>query len=377
MPGVVHRLNCLTRSKLVLVCALAGTLSLSCVPASRTPQRSDPSARARSSSIQPSLPASSLPADDELLVGDDDGLWAFRNDGSGKRLISAGTARAPRMLDATSVLVVRPVAGTGLERGAKLEKVSLRDGTRKLLATVPPLRCKGSKHPVALEIQSADDFQVSPQQQIACLKLMDRNSNMASYALRVTADLQRNVVKRQLTVGAEECQPVDDVSTSDTVEDEDRCNDETDEMDPAAGPPRAFTFDQEQLFRRDESGRRHRVLRLAGYDAGDESPSGRWILLSGDYTEGDYIYLRWLLLDQTSGALYPLPKEPQPFPAPLSVPPGANARLSTPVEQAALIAGETEKRWLGRDQHDELLVVGPLIIRPLKTIFSVQGEVAR
>jgi hypothetical protein len=132
-------------------------------------------------------------------------------------------------------------------------------------------------------------------------------------------------------------------------------------------------------MRRSPAGTATPMLELHGYQADVGSPSGRWLVLAGDQEDGDYIHRNVVLLDRTTGEVFPIPGEPTArWPAPLAAsgkrsPP----RIRTPVAATSSIVGETDLRWLGRSPASEILIVGELVVRPGVGAFSVKGDIAR
>jgi len=122
-------------------------------------------------------------------------------------------------------------------------------------------------------------------------------------------------------------------------------------------------------------------LRLPGYETESTSPSGRWAVLGGDVSEGDYIHRSLVLLDRTTGDLFPIRPKGGPWPAALARPTAVAGKptppLKLPVQKTIGAVGETETRWLGTSTASELLVIDALVVRPGATSFSVKGRLAR
>jgi hypothetical protein len=114
---------------------------------------------------------------------------------------------------------------------------------------------------------------------------------------------------------------------------------------------------------------------LEGYEEEQVSPSGRWLLLGGDPEEGDYMYRRLVLLDRSTGELFPVRSEPGTWPSPLKAS-GKRKTVRTPVAQAVLLDFEADVRWIGDSAENELLVIHDLLVRPGERSFSVVGELA-
>ncbi|MEY4509306.1 MAG: hypothetical protein RLZZ450_1428 [Pseudomonadota bacterium] len=360
------------------------------------------------------------PAPKELIVADEAGLSAYLWDGSAKRTLSAGSTLHPRWFDTNGVvaLAVDAPAAPGatatparssrdLARGARLERISLVDGTRRVLAQLPPFTCvgpaqptgearPGAGEPVSLGVQTTSEFKVDALKQVACLDLMDRNTNMATLGMRVRVDLSTGKVMRWMTLGAEDCPLPGDVLPG-VPADDDVCNtvlagapssfDPSPEgalqplegregsahPDPAKSAETSFPFgfDDERVTQLDALGKPAGKVTVEGYEVELASPSGRWLLLGGDPEEGDYMYRRLVLLDRQSGELFALQSTAGAFPKPLKV---QGKRLRTPVRGASLLQFEADVRWLGDSAESELLVLGDLLVRPGDRAFSVAGE---
>ena len=131
-----------------------------------------------------------------------------------------------------------------------------------------------------------------------------------------------------------------------------------------------------RLFERKEKNG-NPVLKIPEYSPETSSPSGRWVVLGGDVSEGDYIHRNLVLLDRAKGDIYPI-RSGRAWPAPLR-PVGKRTppQLKTPIENTAEAVGETDVRWLGASEESELLIVDDLVVKPGVAAFSVKGQIAR
>jgi hypothetical protein len=284
------------------------------------------------------------------------------------------------------VLALAPKRGSELSGGARLEQISLVDGKRSTLAELPPFSCvptqkpandAAAPEPVRLDVQTTSDFQVDADKGVACFDLMDRNTNLATLAVRVRVDLSSGQVTRWLTLGAEDCQLPADVLSAVPPED-DVCNGVM-QYDAPPPPPTTveygFSFEDERVTQPGASNKPQLTAALEGYEEEQLSPSGRWLLLGGDPEEGDYMYRRLVLLDRSTGELFPVRAEPGTWPAPLRAS-GKRKTVRTPVTQAVLLDFEADVRWIGDSAENELLVLHDLLVRPGERSFSVVGELA-
>jgi hypothetical protein len=315
----------------------------------------------------------------ELIVGSRLGLEAWYPDGRGHRLISAGPAYHPRRFGHDHVLVLRPLAGYDVRDGALLELIALTTGERRQLAELPAFRCAeqrdpNSPNPRGLDVEDPTDLEVHPQERVVCLGVMDAASKYATVRVRARVDLAPARVQRWLALGEDVCTPPEGVELGDPAADG-TCwgiaRPENADLDPAAFP---FTFDEEHV-RMPAAPRGGAKLQLRGYQIDQPSPSGRWLLLSGDYVERDTTYRRLLLLDRTNGKLYPLSTYAGGWPSPLVA---SGTKLKTPIKQAELISTAADVRWLSDSESTEVLLLNGLMVRPGQPTFALsEGEVAR
>lgn len=313
----------------------------------------------------------------ELIVGHRGGLEAWRADGTGHRVISAGPALFPRRFGADYVVVLRPMSGPDVRDGAYVDLIALADGDRRPLAELPAFRCAeleaGHPTPTRLTVQEPADFEVDSSQGVACLGLMDGSTNSARVRVRARVDLRTQHVDRWLVVGEANCTPPSGVQSGDPAPDGVCWNIRPtthNAPDPGAFP---FTFAEEHV-RMAAAPRGGAKSRLRGYQVEEPSPSGRWLLLAGDYSERDVVYRRLLLLDRRDGMLYPIPNLPGLWPSPLA----HGSQLKTPIRQAQVFSSETDARWLGASPEAEVLVLDALVVLPGVRTFDIpEGTFAR
>jgi hypothetical protein len=315
----------------------------------------------------------------EVIVGNRLGLEAWKPDGSSRRVISPGPAFHPRRFGRDHVLVLRPISGFDVRDGAVFEMITLANGERRELAQLPPFRCAEQRDPTRpqpsrLDVEDPSDFEVHLREGVVCLGLMDATSRYATVRVRARVELAVPRVDRWLVLGESECTPPPDVQAGDPAADG-TCwgiaKPAITEPDPAAFP---YTFDEEHV-RMPAAPRGGAKLQVRGYQIEQSSPSGRWLLLTGDYTERDATYRRLLLLDRTIGKLFPLIDRAGGWPGPLTA---AGAKLKTPIKQAQLIPNLADVRWLGDSDRSELLLLDALVLRPGAPAFELpEGEVTR
>jgi len=310
----------------------------------------------------------------ELIVGNRAGLEAWRADGSSHRTVSAGVALHPRRFGREHVVALRN-RGDELRDGVVLELISLLDGQRRELAELPAFRCAGQQvKPARLDIVEPKSFEVDSEKRVACLEIADGAANAATVRLRARIDLAAGQVSRWLAFGDADCAAPDGVKVGEPASDG-VCWRMTEvareQPDPTLYP---FTFDNEHV-RTTAAKSGARKLQVRGYEIESISPSNRWLVLAGDYTEREATYRRLLFLDRSRGALFPLSDRVGPWPPPLSA---AGAKLAVPVKQAPLVANATDVRWLGTGEETEVLVSDKLVIKPGRPAFQIaDAELAR
>ena len=323
----------------------------------------------------PEAAAPAPPAEPELIVGSKRGLEAWSPDGKRKRLISAGPAFHPRFLDEGTVLVINK-KHEALSEGATFQRVSLADGKRETIAKLPKFDCGSGPDADMLSnvnAQSEDDVTVDIERGALCLNLQDRNSNMATVGVQVRVDLKSGKVERWLDLGVEACQPPRTVHVGDAPW----------SCQGGSEPPpseRSFAYDMSQ----DDTGKvQHTTpdgvqtaLSIPGYSPEKPSPSGRWLILAGDETEGDYIYRSLILLDREQGRVFRIPHPQGRWPAPFQ-PKGAKRTLETPIDKTVQVTGESDVRWLGDGAPLELLIIDGSIVNPGVGTFTVNGQIAQ
>jgi hypothetical protein len=312
----------------------------------------------------------------ELIVGSRLGLEAWPPDGTSHRTISAGPALHPRRFGHDYVLALRPLSGTDLRDGAVVELIALADGTRRELAQLPAFRCAAQSEakPTHLDITDPLDFEVDSARRVGCLGVMDAAATSATVRVRARIDLSTARIERWLALGDPDCAAPEGVNVGDPAADG-SCwripEVVSEQLDPSAFP---FTFDNERV-RMPAAPRGGSKLQIRGYERELTSPSKRWLVLAGDYTERESTYRRLVLFDRRDGRLFPLVEHMGAWPAPLKA---AAAKLPTPIKQAQLVPKKADVRWLGVSEDSELLLLDRLVIRPERSAFEIaEGELAR
>ncbi len=320
-----------------------------------------------------SEPAAGGPA--WLVAGSQRGLERWSLDGRAT-MISRGTARFPRWRSADKVVVL---TGDELASGKiLLQQVSLSSGKRRTLATLPPFSCKNKEErqdkeellpALPLLLQTQDDFRLDRTGRKACLRIMDRNINMAEIGVDMEIDLRSGKTRRWSFAEEETCEPPPGVVIKNGPASD--CG----AMEPDAEPMSArtdysFTFrDGRIVDATDQVIKRAAVLK--GYANGPVSPSGRWVVLYGEIAEGDYMHRGILLFDRSDGSVHQVPmKATQVWSAAID--------LSKTRKHLSVLDTVTEDdvRWLPIADAD-VLVVNFRVVVPGARLFMVRGEVAR
>jgi hypothetical protein len=324
----------------------------------------------------PRPPASPIDFHHALIVGDDDGLLLWTVDGSAHHMLSEGAAFYPRRIGADAVLVLSGEL-SNLHIGAQLVRISLIDGSRTALATLPPYACANAtdddSQMLGLDIQDPHDFVVDPDGKRAYLSMMDRNSNMASLQVKIRVELDSGRVMRWQTVGEPECLPPPGVELGYPPDEQWPDLDMSPDDEPASASY-AFDFDADSGWVKTASEPATKHLRLRDYSRECTSPSGRWLVLGGDLQEADYVHRSLVLLDREAGAVFPVLEAPGAWPLPLTA---AKRTVKTPVSGMADVVGESDVRWLRFADGAELLIVDQLVLQPNKPSWTFEGELVR
>jgi len=319
---------------------------------------------------------------EDLLIGTTQGLEVWGRDGRQKGILSKGEARHPRWLNADTIVVLRH-GGHHLADGALVETINVHDGSRRRAAHLPKFQCNEPRETedFPVDLQEESDFQVDEDEERVCLHLFDRNINMADTGVMVSVALKSGRVRRWLDLGAETCKAPADVvkkepPPSAACNGRKTTNDET-----ASATPKSSETSRKFPASLQKKGHGLLVLGANGgpftlrdYDMGEESPSGRWVLLQGEQEDGDYIHSKVVLFDRQTGSVFPFGTESSHWPSPLEVVgSGKHRRVKTPIAKAEPVVGETVLRWLGPASH-EVLVVDHSIVVPGQASFAFQGD---
>ena len=287
------------------------------------------------SAVPATPPAAPLPSAQEgrpqptILVASEGGIDEVTLEGTTTRKLSRTPASHPRRLSPTGdVLFLVP---TSLE----LRRLSPATGKEEVIARLPRGEACRSRQP--LSVQEDLDFVIDTKRNVACLSLMDRNMNMANLIVNARVDLTTHEVKSAVLIDVSHtCK---EGQNAHAIFD---CSREPSPTPPAQAPP---------------------GLPLpAGFHVESRSPSGRWLVLGGEVTEGDYMHRSVLLMDAETRRVYPIVEGPWPGP----IAPGS------PFDTADVVS-ESTVRWI---QGVDALLVDRLLIKPGERAVRLAGHVA-
>jgi hypothetical protein len=325
----------LARMRNCISLILAGhlTILLGCDP--RPIVAPDPTITSRAS-VVPVVPlVASAPSLQEgqprpnLIVASEGGIDEVTLEGTTTRKLSRTPARRPRRLHPTGdVLFVVP---SSLE----LRRLSPDTGKEEVIARLP--RGETCRPLQPLSVQEDMDFVIDMKRSVACLSLMDRNMNMVSLQVNARVNLTTHEVKSAIVIDLSHTCKEDPKAHA--IFD---CSRETSSNPPAPDPPG--------------------LVLPAGFHVESRSPSGRWFVLGGEVTEGDYIHRKLLLLESETRRVYPIVEGPWPRPiAPES-----------PFDTVDVVS-ESTIRWI---QRLDVLLVDMLLVKPGERTVRLAGDVA-
>ena len=281
-----------------------------------------------------------------LIAARADGLHEITADGRDVRRLSATPAQQPRWQVPGRRLVFLTADA------AELRSLDLRTMKEQVVARVRTrLDCPGGYRPagsapgVALEINDDDHFFVQPAR--ACIRLTDRNPRMADHILDVHVDLATGRTAEYVAAAG------------------DTCKLPRRQAPPCAPEPEAFPEIRGDV---EHAG-------PPSFHASSASPTGRWVVLRGNFVPGDTFFDQVVLHDLATRRTFPLNGELVPrgdaWPAPLTA-----AQLDASVLGPLLdpTTYETPVYWL--PGPDDRLVLGEHLVVPGVRIVQV-GQLAR
>lgn len=304
----------------------------------------------------PTAPAAK-PAPPSLVAGGSGGIAVIGADGKVTRRLSATPTSHPRWTADHQALVF-------LSESGELRRLDLATGAEttigKLPATIAP--CAGKTiDRTTLAIQSDEDFAFEPGGRAICIRLQDRNINMADVIIAFRVDLATGAAVSTIEMSA--CE-------RDGGEMPEGCRGRL-PAGPAAqkSAQRPFAISEGVLTH----GKSHRNLgRPHDYNEEKVSPSGKWAIVGGNHSNGDYIERDLFLFDRDTGQLYPLPESATTWPAP--VPSREQSKLASWSGRTISAVGETPILWLG---DRDAVAIGHALVVPGISITPFEGDLAR
>lgn len=230
--------------------------------------------------------------------------------------------------------------------------------------------------------QSGYDFSVDETQRYACIELLDRNENMASYGLSVVVDLERGNVDSRVTLDIEG-QCAAELRNGGPCEHRSVGAPWVEHV-PAADKDGTWVFDVDEKHGWiTRAGALHASLCADGATRNDDepcaevesrSPSGRWILLSAKVDDSDYIYREAVLFDRERGELWQVFEEPEGTRVYRSIEPMSLFEAAKTQANPLRLFGESDFAWLPMDR---LWVDGGLLIPERLESVRIGGRLAR
>ncbi len=280
---------------------------------------------------RPGPPAAPADAPPVFVLANEGGVFGLDATGAAVKQYSKTPASSPRFIPGTTDVVFFR------DDDRSLHRLALDTGKETQVAAIPEPAACGSD--LGLRVQSDWDFAIDAGGKRACLRLYDRNENMADVGVVARVDLTTGKVESAVALGLD-C-PADDKAD--------------DLFDCQRTPPRKRPT--------------HPAIDAAkmpeGFEAEARSPSGKWAVIAGNMSEGDYIHRDALLLEVATGKVFPLVEGP--WPAPLE-----RAAVEAFEYETADVVGESTIEWIGT--AGDLLRVDRLLVTPGTSIAGVDGD---
>lgn len=320
-----------------------------------------------------------------LIVGGSKGLVEYDLDGKQLRTLTPMAAAWPRILPDGEILFLHPKAPN-----YELMRVAKADGAVTAVATLPrnfnAKTCKVEFSEDYLDVQSDWGFSVDVANKRACFNLADRNENMAELEIEVRVDLDTGKVHSRLEEmmdgdcppdAAFECGGSSGGGGSMNASEQPTGEAFAWRWDPdawlifpkgtanARTNPKAVSVCSNSVdFNDPES-----MAVLCASEEG-RSPSGRFVLLSGMLSMGDYIHRELYFIDLSTGELLGMLGDDRKFEV---VTPD---NVMTEVFGSLDAVGESLIRWVGDAKHERLWVDGWLIDPAGRKTIRVDGFLA-
>jgi hypothetical protein len=331
------------------------------------------------------------PTSDRFWVGED-GLKAYDLDGKQVATLGDVGDRALRLPDGRIVALQ--------ESPFELQPLQLfvlaPDGRVTLRATVPNVfqreSCAVTPPPadvederlVGLSVQSDQDFSADPISNHACLAVQDRNDNMANHRVLVAVDLATGTSQSVVEVDlAGHCRDFGEIAKATCAHSSDgepwiELASTSTSVEEVDWP---YSFDEDTRWISNKGQRRSLLCSpgaepdnwMACSNIESSSPSGRYLLLSGRWTEGDYIHRDVVLLDRSTGELLQV-ETPRKAPATFVKVRPEQIFAADPTFPSLDMVGESDVGWMPKDR---LWIDGSLLIPERLEIVEIGGHRAR
>lgn len=312
-----------------------------------------------------------------LLVGHDSGLAEYDLDGALVRVHTETAAIRPRVLPDGTVLFLHRHQGD-----YALVELST-DGSERVVAAVPTGFDHDSCESIAeesdyLSVHSDWGFRVDVEAGVACIDIADRNDNMADLQVSARIDLNTGAVDSGVAMDMTEACPETAVA----------CEGEVSRRDARPEPSATFAWswdaDGARLYPTEpRDGAEAIHVCLPDTDMADEtarefdcaseesrSRSGRFVLVSGLLSEGDYIHRQLYIVDLATGELLRLEPESDQFAT------IAAEEVMTDDYTGLDVVGESDIRWVGDGVRDRLWVDGRLLDPAGRRVTEIGGDLA-
>lgn len=307
-----------------------------------------------------------------ILVAGDQGVRLVSLKGESLHVLSKTPAMGLRILPGTPQRAVF----LGKKDGT-LRVLDLASGKEETVTKVPDtlgINCGGiwGKAYNPSEFIHADrDLLYDPVKKQICMVLGDRNENMRNVEVRVRIDLagKPGRVQHSLTMPGSCKKPEKSIPKCRTTPTK-RAKAKADQGKKWPFYWKSAKDFVENRVPKEPHGEPKYTLRKDNFGVDARSPSGRWVVLSGNIEGGDYIYRQVVLLDQKTGEFFPVKKgaaSGKPL-NPLSL-----EEMRAMQESTTAITGETRLAWL---EKRDLLLVGELLVEPGKKASPLGGHPA-
>ncbi len=294
----------------------------------------------------------------KLVVGGEQGIAAVDDSGKVIKVLSKTLAVHPRWTTDHQAIVFLS--------NTEVRKLQLDTATETVIAKLPATiaACPDTTIELSeLSIQEDADFMFDKAGKTLCIRLQDRNINMAETIVSFEVELATGKTDPLIVMSSCPRKEKDEPGMG--------CTGQRTEPKATTTPvAKPFAIVKGKLV---DHGKPKRKLESQGdFEEEAVSPSGRWAVIGGNRNEGDYIHRDLFLFDRDSGNVFPIPETAATWPAPI-----AATELPTIESWSGRTygaVGETAIRWLG---DGDMLVIGSELITPGTRVSKLDGDLAR